>query len=139
MLAWRNAIITFFTRFDPAPFDKHMKQNTRLPRTRTPALRSGFCLAALDRFFSKACDSLACQPYLSLFPVGGARGREKYVWTLWPASHVASFPGLPRSSVFVQYNTRKRIILNENRRTKNGGGLGTRLLPMAMDIRINLN
>ena len=45
------------------------------------------------------------------------------------------------SSVFVQYNTRKRksakngrtlplpcIILNENRRTQNGGGLGTRLL-----------
>ena len=30
--------------------------------------------------------SLASQPYFSLFPVGGARGREKYVWTLWPAS-----------------------------------------------------
>ena len=30
--------------------------------------------------------SLASQPYFSLFPVGGARGREKYVWTL------ASFP-----------------------------------------------
>ena len=29
--------------------------------------------------------SLASQPYFSLFPVGGARGREKYVWTLWPA------------------------------------------------------
>ena len=28
--------------------------------------------------------SLASQPYL--FPVGGARGREKYVWTPWPAS-----------------------------------------------------
>ena len=27
--------------------------------------------------------SLASQPYFSLFPVGGARGR---VWTLWPAS-----------------------------------------------------
>ena len=32
------------------------------------------------------CTSLASQPYFSLFPVGGARGREKYVWTLWPAS-----------------------------------------------------
>ena len=30
--------------------------------------------------------SLARQPYFSLFPVGGARGREKYIWTLWPAS-----------------------------------------------------
>ena len=30
--------------------------------------------------------SLASQPYFSLFPVGGARGREKYVWTLRPAS-----------------------------------------------------
>jgi len=29
--------------------------------------------------------SLAGQPYFSLFPVGGARGREKYVWTPWPA------------------------------------------------------
>jgi len=29
--------------------------------------------------------SLASQPYFSLFPVGGARRREKYVWTLWPA------------------------------------------------------
>jgi len=31
-------------------------------------------------------NSLAGQPYFSLFSVGGARGREKYVWTLWPAS-----------------------------------------------------
>ena len=31
--------------------------------------------------------NLASQPYFSLFPVGGARGREKYVWTLWPAVH----------------------------------------------------
>ena len=31
--------------------------------------------------------SLASQLYFSLFPVGGARGREKYVWTLWPAFH----------------------------------------------------
>ena len=26
------------------------------------------------------------QPYLSLFLVGGVRGRENYIWTLWPAS-----------------------------------------------------
>ena len=30
--------------------------------------------------------SLASQPYVSIFPLGGARRREKYVWTLWPAS-----------------------------------------------------
>ena len=23
--------------------------------------------------------------HISFFPVGGVRGREKYVWTLWPA------------------------------------------------------
>ena len=28
---------------------------------------------------------LVSQPYFSLFPVGGVKGREKYVWTLWPA------------------------------------------------------
>ena len=33
--------------------------------------------------------SLASQPYFSLFPVGGARGREKYVWTLRPASRAS--------------------------------------------------
>ena len=39
------------------------------------------------------CISLASQPYFSLFPVGGARGREKYAWTLVPQKNVITAAG----------------------------------------------
>ena len=44
-----------------------------------------FCLPP-ERPHCMVILSLASQQYFSLFPVGGARGREKYVCTLWPAS-----------------------------------------------------
>ena len=54
------------------------------------------------------------------------------ITTVFPSRPgLASFPGFPHfSSVWVQYNTWKQncsLILNANRRTKNGRGLGTGL------------
>ena len=57
---------------------------SRINRSRCFASRSCRSPARPDR--TASAPSLASQPYFALFPVGGARGREKYVWTLCPAS-----------------------------------------------------
>ena len=93
--------------------------------------------SALGGPFISFCPTIRCRKCSCRGSISGDVGSSIWAGIWWSdSSDLASFPGLPhfRSSVCVQYNTRKRkstknifhtlplpcIILNANRRTKMG-------------------